>query len=224
MSKLPSIPSFLYGKFADTKRETGKVIKALKKGKSLKEIISENYAMIELGSVTGKIVLEGPNPLYGGQKHFHMFVPGRLLFEGDDQGVDLSLFYDEMKVNFWPHLAMSSGMLAQGFYETESEKMAYVKYLIKYKTLYKSIHSHVVYDVTDCYPEFSSEEYDERRPGSIFESVEFHAWGALTGLEFIKKKYKKNELDKLISYNTPISFIQNCGIEDHLKSLKKNGL
>lgn len=219
MSKLPSIPSFLYGKFADVKRETGKVIRALKKGKAFPEIISENYTMIELGSVPGKIVLEGPNPLYGGQKHFHMFILGRLMFEGDSKGINLGLFYSEMENSFWLHLAMSSGILAQGFYESEYEKLLYIKSLIKYKAIYKSIHRHVVYDITDCYPEFASEAYNERRPGSIFESIEFKAWPALTGLEYIKKKYKKAELDKLVSHNTPLGFIEKTGIEEHINAI-----
>ncbi len=68
------LPSILYGTYATSLREVRKTMTQVRRG------VSWNDAMQATGEVdtadhTGLLLLNGPNPLLGGDEHFHLFLP-----------------------------------------------------------------------------------------------------------------------------------------------------
>jgi len=207
-----AVPSFLYGKFADVKRETGKVVSRLKKGVPVGEIVS-NYDFIEVGSVPGKLVLDGPNPLTGIQEHFNLFALPRLLVVPMLEGINkkdetfnqlIQNFFSDMMGNFWSHLVLSCGQSVYNFYNSEQNRIFYLKNLIIFQDKYVSINSFF-----DGLPfEFWNPEHGHVKIDIIFDHPNFIAKFVLGNLDYYKNNQPQQEMNSLLIKN-PLSDLLN---------------
>lgn len=215
---MKKIPSFLYGKFADVKRETSKVISQLKKGVSIKDIIA-NYEFIKISSGAGKIILNGPNPSVGGKEHFNLFIlPRLLLINGlhsdpkNDQW--LQELFDEMMKNFWSHMVLSCGQNVYPFYKTENNRMEYLKYMIKYKNNYERVN-----DYFDDLPLISWNLNGELSNNiqSIFDHPNFIAKYVIGNLDYVKEKFTNEEIQNLLVKRSLFDCIETFEVNEYLQ-------
>ena len=70
------VPSFLHGRYREVKKATARKVTQLVRGATWDELAGDQVDTREL---PGLLVLDGPNPLVGGEEHFHFFVPARLI-------------------------------------------------------------------------------------------------------------------------------------------------
>lgn len=142
-----AFPSFLYGKFADVKKETSKIVTKLKKGIPIGEIVSD-YDWITPSESRGKILLDGPNPNNGSGDYFHLFtLPRLLLLEkvtyDPKYAIHMKRFFTDMMSNPWSHAVLSCGQSVYSYYSSENNRILYLKKLIEYREQYLSINSFV---------------------------------------------------------------------------------
>jgi hypothetical protein len=214
---MDSIPSFLYGKFADVKRETGKVVSRLKKGMPIAEVAAA-YDLVEIGTVPGKLILDGPSPLTGGEPHFNMFALTRLMLMADMpyevKFADvLERFYTDMQQTFWGHMALSTGQTVYNYYGTEARRIAYLRSLIRYKENYIAANGYF-----DRLPMYGWNLQGEQTVNitSIFDHPHFIAKYVLGNLDIVKAKLDSEEISNLLRTVHLFDLIDQWDIIPHL--------
>lgn len=215
---MEKIPSFLYGKFVDVKRETTKIISKLKKGVPISKIVS-NYDFIEISSVSGKLILDGPNPSTGGQEHFNLFALPRLLltngiyYDSKYDKLMQDLFSDLMK-SFWSHMVLSCGQSVYQFYRSENNRVDYIKNLLKYKKNYEDVNEYF-----ECLPFISWNFNGEltNNIDSIFDHPNFIAKYVVGNLDHVKGKFTDEEIRNLLVKMNLFDCIDKLGIEKYIQ-------
>lgn len=218
---MEKIPSFLYGKFNTVKSETSKIISQLKKGIPIDELVAK-YELIEISSVPGKLILDGPNPLTGGQEHFNLFTLPRLLLTSrmhiDSQYENLmqNLFNDMMK-NFWSHMVLSCGQSVYSFYRSEKNRVDYLKNLLKYRQNYEEVNAYF-----ECLPLISWNLNGAltNNINSIFDHPHFIAQYVLGNLDFVKARFADEEIRNLLVEMKLFECIDKFGVTDYLQKYK----
>lgn len=196
---MDSIPSFLYGKFADVKRETAKVVSRLKKGTPISDIAS-TYDLLEIGSLPGKLILDGPSPLTGGESHFNIFALPRLMLLADmpyeaKYTEIMKRFFTDMQQTFWGHLTLSSGQSVYNYYRTEADRVTYLRSLLRYKENYTA--SNPYFDHLPMYG-WNLQGQQTINITQIFDHPTFIAKYVLGNLDFVKRKHNSEEINNLL--------------------------
>lgn len=196
---MEKIPAFLYGKFADVKRATSRVVSQLKKGVSIGEIAAD-YEWIDCSAVTGKLILNGPSPLAGTQDHFHLFALPRLMQLGNvttdpKYSKLMSTFFDDMMQDFWSHMVLSSGQSVYPFYHSEQNRIAYLRQLVAYKERYTRIN-----DRFDGLPfvAWSIAGAQTSNINSIFDHPTFIAKYVVGNLDRVTAKFSREEINRIL--------------------------
>lgn len=83
------LPAFLFGKYADVKKRSKKILKELRSGKSFDEVLPGE--MIDTNDHEGWIILEGPSRLVGGENHFNVYALMHEFYFGSTADFDKEL-------------------------------------------------------------------------------------------------------------------------------------
>lgn len=106
------IPRVFYGVYRDVKRETSKVVTQLRKGRDWDEAVSASGFLdtdeirVNREAVSGFIVLDGPDPMVGGEPHFHIWTLWWQIMEREE-----TLYTDLMSTVFEKSLTTPWGTL-----------------------------------------------------------------------------------------------------------------
>jgi hypothetical protein len=118
------IPSMFYGRYADVKKRSLRMVTAIRKGATLQEVVGPDEIDLSQTPSDELIILEGPSVLVGGTNHFHIYVPlTRLYFDfnGKDKIVPEekreAIFEQAIKLD-WAVLSLIAGMNCNWYAES----------------------------------------------------------------------------------------------------------
>jgi len=138
-----TIPSVFYGKYADVKKNTGRLVTKMRKGFTIEDSLAElGVEMLIPGQF--EIILDGPSPLNGARAAYHMFTLPRLLLERAGGSQDSLLahrlkqpeYFLELNNTFWGHLSMSCRQHVYGYFSSEKIRVKYMLSIFSFRNEY----------------------------------------------------------------------------------------
>lgn len=206
---MEKLPAFLYGSFPQVKQATSKLITQIKKGASIHELVA-TQEWINPASVPAIIFLDGPNPLAGSAKHFHLYVLPRLLLVNKviydaKQQENMQRLFTEMMEDFWSHMVLSCGQNVYSFYSWEENRKIYLAKLKLYKSRYESLNSRF-----HGLPLVSWNLQGEQISSvtSVFDHPYFIGKYVVGNLDQVKLSFKPEELNEELRTNDLFSLIE----------------
>ena len=100
------VPSFYYGRFREVKAACSRKITQLKRGATWPELAGDD--LVDTREYSCFLVIDGPNPMLGGEEHFNFFAMGQAL----DYGIPRRLPMSTMDTLFEPMIHTIWGFLS----------------------------------------------------------------------------------------------------------------
>lgn len=197
------VPSCFYGKYSDVKKAISKVVTKMTKNVPIQEAVDQ-FPLIELKDSNYIIVMDGPNPLLGGQEYFNMFTLPRLLFQRvEPNWSELSRYLNELLTIPWGHMAISCTQHVYAFYASEAHRKEYLYQFLRYVEQYDEIN-----DRFECV----LHPFDAvKRP--IYDHPEFIGKYVLGNLDYFKEIHQGKNINEILRDHDFLSLIRKYEID-----------